>query len=130
MPKIITSMVRYHLYYQIRKFMKNPSLLKRYASQFEKPVRKYLPIKHIKVLSVGKDRDGNLEFYKGTVNYSTTNYKSLIAQSTTGLTKIGQKLFQQSIESYVYAVLGAQAKSRWSIVGKGAKFLQTQDVVM
>ncbi len=127
-PKIITSMVRYHLYYQIRKYMKNPSLLKRYASQFERLVKKYLPIKHISVLSIGKDRDGNYEYYKGTVNYSTTDYKSLIAQSTTGLTKIGQKLLQQSIESYIYAVLGAQAKTRWTIVGGGAKSLQTQDV--
>ncbi len=127
-PKIITSMVRYHLYYQIRKYMKNPSLLKRYASQFERLVKKYLPIKHISVNSVGPDRDGNYEVYKGTVNYSTTDYKSLIAQSTTGLTKIGQKLLQQSIESYVYAVLGAQAKTRWTIVGGGAKSLQTQDV--
>ena len=30
--------------------------------------------------------------------------------------------------SYVYAVLGAQAKTRWPIVGEGAKSLQTQDV--
>ncbi len=45
-----------------------------------------------------------------------------------GLTKIGQKFLQQSIQSYVYAVLGAQAKTRWPIVGKGAKSLQTQDV--
>ncbi len=127
-PKIITSMVRYHLYYQIRKFMKNPSLLKRYVSYFEKPVKKYLPIRHISVPSVGRDRDGNYFISKGTVNYSTTDYKSLIAQSTTGLTKIGQKLLQQSIQSYVYAVLGAQAKTRWSIVGEGAKSLQTQDV--
>ncbi len=44
------------------------------------------------------------------------------------MTKIGQKLLQQSIESYVYAVLGAQAKTRWSIVGEGAKSLQTQEV--
>ena len=51
-----------------------------------------------------------------------------IATTTDGLTKIGQKLLQQSIESYVYAVLGAQAKTRWSIVGEGAKSLQTQDV--
>ncbi len=51
-----------------------------------------------------------------------------IATTTNGLTKIGQKLFQQSIESYVYAIVGAQAKTRWSIVGEGAKFLQTQDV--
>ncbi len=126
--KIITSMVRYHLYYQIRKFMKDPSLLYRYAFQFKKPVKKYLPIKHIDVNSVGPDRDGNYEVYKGTVNYSMTDYKSLIAQSTTGLTKIGLKLLQQAVESYVYAVLGAQAKTRWSIVGEGAKSSQTQDV--
>ncbi len=127
-PKIITSMVRYHLYYQIRKFMKNPSLLNRYASQFRKPVKKYLPIKHIGDPSVTTDKDGNYFFSKGTVNYSTTDYKSLIAQSTTGLTQIGHKLLQQSVESYVYAVLGAQAKTRWSIVGEGAKSLQTQEV--
>ena len=28
----------------------------------------------------------------------------------------------------MYAVLGAQAKTRWAIVGEGAKSLQTQDV--
>jgi hypothetical protein len=28
----------------------------------------------------------------------------------------------------VYSVLGAQAKTRWSIVGQGAKSLQTQEV--
>ncbi len=51
-----------------------------------------------------------------------------ITTTTDGLTKIGQKLLQQSVESYVYAVLGAQAKTRWSIVGEGAKSLQMQDV--
>ena len=56
------------------------------------------------------------------------DYKMFIATTTNGLTKIGQKLLQQSIESYVYAVLGAQAKTRWSIVGEGAKSLQTQEV--
>ncbi len=50
-----------------------------------------------------------------------------IATTTDGLTKIGQKLLQQSVESYVYAVLGAQASLRFSIVGEGAKSLQTQD---
>ena len=56
------------------------------------------------------------------------DYKMFIATTTDGLTKIGQKLLQQSIESYVYAVLDAQAKTRWPIVGEGAKSLQTQDV--
>ena len=51
-----------------------------------------------------------------------------IATTTDGLTKIGQKLLQQSVESYVYTILGAQAKTRWPIVREGAKSLQMQDV--
>ncbi len=58
------------------------------------------------------------------------DYTKYIGTKTTGLTKIGQKLFQQSVESYVYAILGAQAKTRWAIVGSGAKSLQTQDVFL
>ncbi len=38
-----------------------------------------------------------------------------IATTTDGLTKIGQKLLQQSVESYVYAILGAQAKTKLAI---------------
>ena len=127
-PKIITSLARYHLYYQFRKFMKKPSLLNKYKSYFQNPIKKYLPIRHISIPSVGRDRDGNYFISKGTVNYSATDYKSFVAYDSQGLTKIGQKLFQQSVESYVYAVLGAQAKTRWSIVNSGAKSSQTQDV--
>jgi hypothetical protein len=56
------------------------------------------------------------------------DYKTLIPKTSRGLTKVGQKLFQQSIEAFVYSVLGAQAKTRWSIIGQGAKSLQTQEV--
>ncbi len=66
----------------------------------------------------------------GRTIVSTDDYRKFIATKTTGLTKIGQKLFQQSVESYVYAILEAQAKARWAIVGSGAKSLQTQDVFL
>ncbi len=116
-PKITTSLVRYHLYYQIRKFMKKPSLLNKfYKSHFQNRIKKYLPIRHISIPSVGRDREGNYFISKGTVNYSATDYKSFVAYDSQGLTEIAQKRFQQSVESYVYAVLGAQAKTRWSIV--------------
>ena len=62
------------------------------------------------------------------INNSDTDYTQFIAKKSNGLTPLGLKLLQQSIESYVYCVLGAQAQTRWSIVGKGAKSLQTQDV--
>lgn len=51
-----------------------------------------------------------------------------IKSDSNGLTKTGQKLFQNAIESYVYCVLGAQAQTRWPIIIRGAKSLQTQDI--
>ena len=57
---------------------------------------------------------------------SLDDYKLFIASKSNGLTKTGQLLVQESIESFVYCVLGAQADTRWSIVGKGAMSLQTK----
>ena len=57
-----------------------------------------------------------------------TDWMSFVKESSDGLTKTGQKLLQMAIESYVYAVLGSQARTRWPIVGQGAKSLQTQDI--
>ena len=59
---------------------------------------------------------------------SLHDYQLFIAQKSNGLTALGQLLFQQSIESFVYSVLGAQAQTRWAIVSEGAKSLQTQVV--
>ena len=53
---------------------------------------------------------------------------SFVKENGDGLTKTGQKLLQMAIESYVYSVLGSQARTRWPIVGQGAKSLQTQDI--
>ena len=51
-----------------------------------------------------------------------------IKQDSDGLTKTGQLLLQKAAEAYVYCVLGAQAQTRWQIVGTGAKSLQTQEI--
>ena len=51
-----------------------------------------------------------------------------IKDDSDGLTKTGQVLLQSVIESYVYSVLGAQAQTRWAILGQGAKSLQTQQI--
>ena len=121
--KLITTFVRYHLYYQIRKFMQNPELIEQYDIN---EVRKHIPV-------VYKNRDypktdGNRYIYRIAVERSGTDYRSFIAYESEGLTEIGQKLFQESLESFNYSVLGAEARTRWSIVGKGAKSSQTQDV--
>ena len=59
---------------------------------------------------------------------SLDDYKLFIASKSNGLTKTGQLLVQESIESFVYCVLGAQTDTRWPIVGRDAMSLQTQEV--
>ena len=62
------------------------------------------------------------------VNDSDNDWMKFIKDDSDGLTKTGQILLQSAIESYVYCVLGAQAQTRWPIVGQGAKSLQTQQI--
>ena len=56
-------------------------------------------------------------------NKSDDDWMAFVKKDRDGLTETGQKLFQLTVESYVYAVLGAQAQTRWPIVGRGAKSL-------
>ena len=62
------------------------------------------------------------------VNDSDTDWMKFIKDDSDGLTKTGKILVQSAIESYVYYVLGAQAQTRWPIIGQGAKSLQTQQI--
>ena len=56
-----------------------------------------------------------------------TDWQKFIRDDSQGVTKIGQLFLQKAAEAYVYCVLGAQAQTRWKIVGDGAKSLQTQE---
>ena len=51
----------------------------------------------------------------------------MIPYESNGITEIERGLFQLSLEVYVRSILGAQADVRWSIVGKGAMSLQSQE---
>ena len=123
-PKIVESLVRYHFYYQIRKFMKHPELLDKYSFT---AVREHIPYRVKEVESEGTDRNGNEFFLDVKIEYSSNDYLSFISPKSNGLTKIGEELLQESIESFVYSILGSQARCRWSII-KGARGLQTQDI--
>ena len=85
--KLVTTFVRYHLYYQIRKFMRHPELIDHYE------VNKHIPVVYKDEDSVGTDGDGNRYVYRAAIEYSGTDYRSFISFHSDGLTQIGQKLF-------------------------------------
>jgi hypothetical protein len=158
-PEIVTSIARYHLYYHMRRFIRQPGKMSRFVTlgiktiiTNNKPVvyewskEKFHQGQENVGYWVSKQPPGTIRNawskmsrYGGQVGIyyqkrgaqtirSLDDYKLFIADKSNGLTKTGQLLLQQSVESYVYCVLGAQAKTRWPIVGRGAMSIQTQDV--
>ena len=51
-----------------------------------------------------------------------------IRPTSEGLNSLGQTFLMQSIEAFVYSILGAQSDSRFSIVLLGGRSLQTQEI--
>ena len=158
-PKIISSIARYHLYFHMRRFIRQPSKMSKYITQeIETTVLNNKPVvyKWTKEFHSGREQLGYWisKQPRGTIKdarvvmsnngagqigisymkrgaqtiRSLDDYKLFVASKSNGLTRTGQLLFQESIESFVYCVLGSQANTRWPIVGRGAMSLQTQEV--
>jgi hypothetical protein len=94
-PKQITSIARYHLYYTMRKFIKNPELVK---GNDLSGMKGHFPV------SVG----GGTYVKAGLVNFSNSDRLHFIPYDYNGITQVGVKLLMDSVESYVYSILGAQ----------------------
>ena len=90
-------------------------------------VRSHIPIKCKEFDSQTTDGDGNYFTILAAVNYSSQDDKAIIPYTSNGITEIGRVLFQLSLEVYIRSILGAQADVRWSIIGKGAMSLQSQE---
>lgn len=56
----------------------------------------------------------------------SSDYLRYIATNSTGLVRT--TLIQESLQCYVYSILGAQANTRWPIIGKGTSSGETQKV--
>ena len=160
-PKIITSIARFALYYHMKRFLKDSRKLSSYLTEDLKDfVKSNLQVKKTWQRKFVRTRANlsywyqnhpnkrNIRKYRYVMTKNHTGvlgieYEELdrvlprdeqkdwmlfIKEDSDGFTKTGQKLLQMAVESYVYCVLGSQAKTRWSIVGQGAKSLQTQDI--
>ena len=153
---LIATIAKYHFYFLMTKFLRSPEKLNTLMTDDHYAlIRKHIPVKYIWKsefdqtkeridIWFNKHRRGTVKDYRvsmskyggqigihymrrmGRTFYSLGDYGLFVAQKSNGLTPLGQLLFQQSVESFVYSVLGSQAATRWLIVGQKAKSLQTQ----
>ena len=72
----------------------------------------------------GKAIDGNLIYYIEPDAY--TQYDWFAPKTAAGLTQAGLSRINQSIEAFVYCILGAQVNVRRSILGEGGRAKEAQ----
>ena len=72
----------------------------------------------------GKALDGNLIYY--IEPDVSTQYDWFAPKTAAGLTQAGLSRINQSIEAYVYCILGAQVNVRSSILGEGGRAKEAQ----
>ena len=102
------------------------SILNTFNANFLKdhyPEWTWQEILHYKNLHLGQDivSTDKLKTYQhgpGQIRDTQNDYKKFIPRMSNGLTKSGTELLNQSIEAYLYAILGAQGRTRQSIFGQ------------
>ena len=145
-PKQLTSFMRFHLYFTVRRRMKELETLKenedkylmnKYNANFLKdhaPKWTWQEVtgykkEHLRQDVVDMDKYGHkhgpgVGFIRDVKNH----YKKFVPKVSNGLFINGTELLNQSIEAYIYSVLGAQARIKQSILGTRASALETQEV--
>ena len=91
--------MRYHLNYTIRRFTRYPNLIDKSSVT---TVKKNIPIKPGPNTGLKMDSRGKAALTYAYKEYSSHDYLNFIAKTSNGMTKIGQKLLQESIESCVF----------------------------
>ena len=74
----------------------------------------------------GKALSGNLIYYIEPDKIAATQYDWFTPKTAAGLTQAGLSRINQSIEAYVYCILGAQVNVRSSILGEGGRAKEAQ----
>ena len=74
----------------------------------------------------GKAKDGNLIAYIELDPVADSQYNWFAPKTSAGLTQAGLARVNQSIEAFVYCVLGAQVNVRSSILGAGGRAKEAQ----
>ena len=115
-PKQITSCMRFHLYFTVRRIMRQLSIGD--DSTYNKFNASFL-MGH----PWPRPKHG-----PGQLRDVQNDYRKFVPKTNSGLIKKGTELLNHSIEAYIYSIFGAQARTRQSIVSHRASTLETQKV--
>ena len=152
-PKIVTSILRFYVWYHMRRFLRYPEKMTKYLTKKNLDfIKRDLPVKKVwkkryhhwkETVSAWLKTQPNRANIRNAKIYGSkyggaigimyeeidqvlpavqsNDWKKFFLTDSKGIKKTGQLFLQKAVEAYVYCVLGAQANTRWKIVGAGAK---------
>ena len=119
-PNQITSFMRFHLYFTVKRIMRQCkvgdfSIIDKFGARF---LKKHIPKWTWQEIlqkkrefgsskAVGTDPWKTYQHGPGQLRDTNNDYKKFVPRISNGLTKNGTELLNQSIEAYLYAILGA-----------------------
>ena len=137
---IIVSVMRFHLYFTVRRIVRRiqcgesmGAISREFgASGFYGKIETVPRNEYwTKTVTLSDGTMGEKTFHSLMSNYKE-DYRKYIPRRSDGLkgtfTNVGLQYLNQSIEAYIYCVLGAQANTRVSIVSHGGGSLEAQQV--
>lgn len=142
--KQVTSLTRSLIYFTIRRIMREFTVMKyngiinvmnKYGAFFLKDhIPKWTWQELWKTVNpekgVTKSDDYRLKNYPepGSIKEVQNDFRKFVQLKSNDITKNGTKLVNQSVEAYLYAVLGSQARSKQSIISNKTSALEVQKV--
>ena len=122
---VITSIMRFHLYFLARR------LLRRMKGETMSDISREFSAGEFYRNNTHIHRNMIFSYQKGLVyelfpSSFKNDYKRYIPVKSNGFTKIGLQYLNKSLESFVYSILGSQAKTKQSIFSNRASALETQ----
>ena len=123
---IITSLMRFHVYFTIRRLlrrMKGSKQMSAISREFSAG-NFYRHIEHIRRNMIYRTRGGVV--YQLFPNTLHSDYKRYVPIVSNGFTKIGIQYLNESIEAFLYSILGAQARTKQSVISNRASAIETQ----
>jgi len=136
----VGSFYKFHVYFTIRRILNElqcPLPKDKHFSRFNNYYNKNAYEKLKTEFSTGNDfrfwgtRDVFfLGVYWDSVKYGSYQYEWFFPSTSTGLTNAGLSRINQSIEAFVYCILGSQVQTRSSIISNSASAQETKEVFL
>ena len=125
----INSFYKFHIYFTIRRILNELQCPLPKDQHFSK-YKNYYNKNAFEKLKIEFSTGNDFRYHGATGTKMKNQYEYFFPYTSNGLTKAGLSRINQTIEAFVYSILGSQVQTRSSIIGDSGSAQETQKVFL